>query len=87
MIQGLREIARETGSFSNVRGLGSLIAFTFDTPKARDRMVASMFENKVIALPCGAASVRFRLPFIMSDEEADLLLHRTAASVPAAVGA
>jgi L-lysine 6-transaminase len=86
VLEGLRSIARETGAFTNVRGVGSFLAFTFESAEARDRMVSSLFEHQVIALPCGETSVRFRLPFVMSEAEADTLLERTAASVPAAVG-
>jgi L-lysine 6-transaminase len=83
VVAGLREIARETGAFENVRGVGSLIAFTFESQDARQGMLNRLFQNKVIALPCGSSSVRYRLPLIISDAEVRELLERTAASVPA----
>ncbi len=87
VIAGLRDIARESGAFGNVRGIGSLIAFSFDNPQARADMLKALYENTVIALPCGKVTVRFRLPLIMTEQEADTLLDRTAASVHALAGA
>jgi L-lysine 6-transaminase len=86
-ITGLREIAAATNAFTNVRGLGSLIAFTFPTPDARQRMLASLYERGVLALACGDCSVRFRLPLVIAPAEVDELLTRTAAAVGATVGA
>jgi L-lysine 6-transaminase len=85
VLDGLRTIARDTNAFSNVRGIGSLIAFTFETPDARDRTLSALFDNKVLALPSGADSIRFRLPFVLEDSEIDVLLERVAACAPAAV--
>ena len=82
-IAGLRTIARDTGAFGNVRGIGSLLAFTFEDGESRHRMIESLYERKVLALPSGFQSVRFRLPLIISEAEVDELLARVAASVPA----
>ncbi|MHC5023277.1 MAG: L-lysine 6-transaminase [Planctomycetota bacterium] len=87
VIDGLRQISRETGAFSNVRGCGSLVAFTFDSTGVRDAMLRTLFDQKVLALPSGPTSIRFRLPLILSESEADELLSRTAASVTAAAEA
>jgi len=83
VMAGLRRIAKETGAFRNVRGIGSLIAFTFDTTETRDRMIQALYANKVLALTSGATSVRFRLSLVMTEAEADTLLDRVAACVPA----
>ncbi len=83
---GLRTIARESGAISNVRGVGSLIAFTTPSPATRDRVVDNLFEQRAIALPCGESSVRFRLPLVISDDEVDDLVSRTARAVHAASG-
>ncbi|MBG84363.1 MAG: L-lysine 6-transaminase [Phycisphaerae bacterium] len=87
VISGMRRIAASTGAFSNIRGIGSLIACTFDTAEARDSLVRNLFEHKVITLPCGDRSMRFRLPLIMTIEEADHLLNavESAASSTATV--
>lgn len=87
VINGLRRIAASTGSFSNVRGVGSLIACTFETTQARDGMVRNLFENNVIVLSCGDCSMRFRLPMIMTIDESDHLLNavESASSMKTAV--
>jgi L-lysine 6-transaminase len=81
LIQGLREIARHTGVISNVRGRGSLVAFTVDTPERRAQILVDMFDNELLALPCGPRSIRFRLPFVVQTEEVDEMLNRTEASL------
>jgi 4-aminobutyrate aminotransferase-like enzyme len=40
-----------------------------------------MFDNELIALPCGPNSIRFRLPFVIQPEEIDEILNRTEASL------
>ncbi len=78
MLAGLRRIAADTGAFDNVRGRGSLIAFTSPSPEARDAMLTGLYEKRVLALSCGPDSVRFRLPLVISSAEADMLLERVA---------
>jgi L-lysine 6-transaminase len=82
-IAGLREIARDTGAFDNVRGAGSLVAFSFDDQPTRDGMLKALYAKRVLALPSGRASIRFRLPLTISAAEVDELCARTAASAPA----
>ncbi|MDG2200704.1 MAG: aminotransferase class III-fold pyridoxal phosphate-dependent enzyme [Phycisphaerales bacterium] len=82
VMSGLRSIASDTNAFKSVRGCGSLIAFTFDPAEARREMIAALFDRRVIALPCGEDSVRFRLPLNFTLEEADELLSRVESCVP-----
>ena len=77
----MRNIGKETDAFTSVRGKGSLIAFTTPSPEHRAAMLASLMETSVIALSCGTRSVRFRLPLIMTIEDADELLNRTRMAV------
>jgi len=83
VVAGLRAIAKDSGAFTNVRGKGSLIAFSLPTPEHRAAMLGSFMKAGVIALPCGVRSVRFRLPLIMTIAEADELLNRTKDAVSA----
>ncbi len=83
VVSALRTMAKETGVFTSVRGKGSLIAFTLPTPEHRAALLNSMMKSGVIALPCGIRSVRFRLPLIMTVQDADELLHRTRDAVNA----
>jgi len=85
LIGGLQELARDRGYFSNVRGIGSLIAFTLETPKQRDEMIASLFKQRVIALASGERAIRFRMPLVISKDEIKLALERVEACLPAKV--
>ncbi len=77
IVAGLRDIQRETDLYTSVRGKGSLIAFTMENSDQRANMLKSMFNEKVLALPCGKKSVRFRLPLVTTMEDASELLNRT----------
>jgi len=83
VMQGLRSLAAETDTFSNIRGKGSLIAVTLPTPDQRATMLNTLMDECVMALPCGTQSVRFRLPLIMTTSDADELLNRTGNAVAA----
>ena len=85
LVEGLRQIARDRGGFWNVRGLGSLVAFTLDSPAVRDDMLKRLLDNKLLALASGERSLRFRLPLVISQEEIATALERVADSVPAPV--
>lgn len=87
VVAGLRSIANDTDAFTSVRGKGSLIAFTLPTPEHRATMLNSFMDAGVIALPCGTRSVRFRLPLVMTTQDADELLHRTQIAVNAMTAA
>jgi len=75
-IEGLRVIARDTGGFANVRGVGSLVAFTLENSDARDAMIKKLSDGGVLALKSGPQAIRFRLPLVINDEEVDLFLER-----------
>jgi L-lysine 6-transaminase len=81
LVGGLRTMAAETGAFTNVRGVGSLVAVTLETGDARGALLGRLFEREVLALPSGETSVRFRLPFVIQAAEIDELLSRLAASL------
>ncbi|MDH3306319.1 MAG: L-lysine 6-transaminase [Acidimicrobiia bacterium] len=81
LIAGLRSIAHRSGVMSNIRGRGSLVAFTVDTPERRGQILGDMFDNELMALPCGPNSIRFRLPFVIQPGEIDEILNRTEASL------
>ncbi|TAJ20648.1 MAG: L-lysine 6-transaminase [Planctomycetota bacterium] len=83
VVAGLRAIARERRAFANVRGVGSLVAFTLSSVEERDAWIAKLQENGVLALRCGPQSVRFRLPLILTNAEARELLKRVEACIPA----
>jgi len=81
LLAGLRALARETGGFSNVRGVGSLIAFTLSAAAERDALMASLAAQKVMALKSGSSSIRFRLPLVIAADEIVELLSRVRAAL------
>ena len=85
-LAGLRRIAAEQGTLSNVRGRGSLLAFTVGETEARDRLKKELYARKAMVLASGTDSIRLRLPFAMTTGEVDQLLTRIEAALPACVG-
>lgn len=83
---GLRDVARRSGAYTNVRGRGSLAAVTLPTAEERNRMLDRMFERELLVLPSGARAIRFRLPFVMGPTEIDEVIARVEASLPAPAG-
>ena len=81
-VYGLRQL----GHINNVRGYGSLVAFTLDTPAQRQEMLDALFAKQVIALASGEKAIRFRLPLIISEAEIEEALTRIADCLPAKVG-
>jgi L-lysine 6-transaminase len=85
LIEGLRALARERGEFSNVRGVGSLVAFTLESTAERDALMKRLAAQRVLALKSGPRAIRFRLPFVLSDAEVSQALERVAAACAARV--
>ncbi len=86
-IDGLREIASEKSGISNVRGEGSLVAFTLESAEARNQMLCDMMGKGLLALACGDRHIRFRLPLITTSKEIGVALKTIRASLPAGVRA
>lgn len=69
LLDGLeRLVARFTGIASNARGLGLMCAIDMPSSEFRTRVVRRCFEDKMIVLPCGSRSIRFR-PALTVDAE------------------
>jgi len=69
---GLDEISQKySDKISNVRGLGLMCAFDCKTPEKRDKLKNKLYANNLVVLGCGANSIRFRPPLIISYEEID----------------
>lgn len=82
-IEGLRAVARERGGFTNVRGVGSLVAFTLESPEQRSALLGRLRERGLMALPSGTQSIRLRMPLVISAAEVDEVIARIAAALPA----
>jgi L-lysine 6-transaminase len=81
LMAGLRTLSRDTGAFTNVRGMGSLVAVTMPSGEIRGAALGRMFDNELLALPSGPVAIRFRLPFVIQAAEIDEILNRVEASL------
>ena len=72
LLGNLEELAqRYPDKISNARGLGLMCAFDLKTPEKRDDLKKKIFSNGLLVLSCGATTIRFRPPLIISEEEVD----------------
>jgi L-lysine 6-transaminase len=70
LLEGLQEIAQKyPDSISNARGRGLMCAFDLPTPEQRDDLRKKLYANDLVVLGCGATTIRFRPPLIVSSEE------------------
>jgi len=82
LVAGLEELRDGTGLISNVRGRGLFVAFDLETRDERDAVVADLrTAERVIVLPCGERSIRFRPALSVSQDELDEALGATRRSV------
>ena len=71
-LEGLQAAAAASGGkLSNARGRGLMCAFDLPTGEDRATFLTKLRDNGVMALPCGAVTVRFRPPLNVSAEEID----------------
>lgn len=87
LVDGLRALARSEGGLANVRGIGSLCAFTLESPAERDAMLKRMLAGKLLALKSGPRAIRFRLPLSIRPGEIDEIVARVATALPSQVKA
>jgi L-lysine 6-transaminase len=85
LVDGLRALARAEGGFTNVRGVGTLCAFTLEDTAARDALLKRLSDARLLALKSGPRAIRFRLPLSISTAEVDELVRRVAAALPSKV--
>ena len=82
LVAGLDELRNDTALISNVRGRGLFVAFDLETRDERDAVVADLrTAERVIVLPCGERSIRFRPALAVSQDELDEALGATRRSV------
>ncbi len=83
-VAGLRGIARTCSAISNVRGVGSLAAYTLPDTATRGQWLDAMLQRGFLALPSGERSIRFRMPLNVSAAEVDRALEIIAACAKSA---
>lgn len=70
--EGLEEIEQKyPNKISNARGRGLMCAFDLPTLEKRDELKNKLYANGLIILGCGASTIRFRPPLIISSKEVD----------------
>lgn len=85
LVSGLRSIARDQGHLSNVRGQGSMVAFTLESSEQRDEYIRQMHARQLLVLASGEQAIRFRMPLVVTEAEIDQALERIADCSPAGV--
>lgn len=58
----------------NARGQGLMCAFDLKTPAKRNEMKNKLYQNGLVVLGCGAKTIRFRPPLVISEEEVDQMI-------------
>jgi L-lysine 6-transaminase len=82
LVLGLEQFRDESGLISNVRGRGLFVAFDLETREQRDAAVTDLHKvERVIVLPCGERSIRFRPALSVSQDEIDDAIGATRRSV------
>jgi L-lysine 6-transaminase len=82
LVAGLERLRDDSGLISNVRGRGLFVAFDLESRDERDAVVTDLrVEERVIVLPCGDRSIRFRPALSVSQDEIDEALGATCRSV------
>lgn len=80
--RGLEKLMAKYDCIGDVRGMGMMIGVEFvqdrgsktPDPELRDRVEMETFNRGVILLGCGANSIRWSPPLILSEENADVAL-------------
>lgn len=70
LLESLQRIQKDSGGkVLNARGRGLMCAVDLKTPEMRDQVRSKMYENKIIILPSGTHSIRFRPCLNVTREE------------------
>jgi len=75
LLNGLEDLSSKYPNIiSNARGRGLLCAFDLPSPEIRDNLVKKLYKNGLLVVGCGATTIRFRPPLIISENEIDKAL-------------
>ncbi len=77
----LKDLAAEFPCISNVRGRGLMCAMNLSDRALRDRVLTRCYDEGVVLLGCGHASIRFRAPLTITAQEVDEGLGRLRAAL------
>jgi L-lysine 6-transaminase len=71
LLEGLHRLAGRHALMSAVRGRGLMCAFDLPDAAARDALRRALYERRMLTLPCGERSLRFRPVLDVSSEDVD----------------
>ncbi|MEM0466576.1 MAG: L-lysine 6-transaminase [Candidatus Thermoplasmatota archaeon] len=75
LLAGLEDLSEKYENLIlNPRGRGLMCAFDLPTPELRDELKRKAYAQNMIILGCGASTIRFRPPLIVTAEEIDQAL-------------
>ena len=87
LVAGLERVRDEIGVISNVRGRGLFVACDLPDTAQRDRLVTDLRKReRVILLPCGERSIRFRPALSVEEDEIDEAVGALARSLTRLAG-
>jgi len=82
LLKGLQNLTVEFPAFvTNARGLGLFTAFDLPSPIERDKLLSKLLKNKLMILPSGDQSIRFRPHLNVKAEDLNLALEITHTSL------
>jgi len=71
LLRSLADACEESKLMTNARGRGLMCAFDLPNEELRDKLRKQLFKNKVMLLPAGEKSMRFRPPLCLDEEHVD----------------
>lgn len=72
LLDGLENLQEKySDKISNTRGRGLMCAFDCSSPEKRDELQKKIYGNGLAVIGCGASTIRFRPPLVISSEEID----------------
>lgn len=90
---GLKELSKKYDCIGDVRGLGLMIGVEFveskesmkAAPELRDKIEMACFNRGLIILGCGASTIRWSPPLILTSENVDVALEIFDAAIAASI--
>lgn len=67
----IKELTYEFEAVTNPRGKGLFCAIDFPNSHTRDTVIKECFKNKLMILPCGSKTMRFRPPLTVKKQHID----------------
>ena len=82
LLSSLKKLMKEYPGFvTNSRGIGLFCAFDLPSGTERDEALDLMMENKLLILPSGDQSIRFRPHLNVTKNEIDVAINITRESL------